>query len=65
MLSKLQDKYKRVLIDKDIKIDSMIATKDTMIDKLRQDLQSLTKSLNNHEEDTACLLFAIANHSEI
>ncbi len=29
MLSKLQDKYKRVLIDKDIKIDSMIASKDT------------------------------------
>ena len=59
VLSKLRDKFEHVLINKDIETDSMIASKDTMIDKkLRHDLQSLTKSLNDHEEDTAWLLFA-------
>ncbi len=47
-----------MLIDKDIQIASIIASKGTMIDKLREDLQSLTKSLKDQKEDTECLLFA-------
>ena len=58
VLSKCRDKYERVLIDKDIQIASIISSKDTMIDKLREDLQSLTKSLKDQKEDTECLLFA-------
>jgi len=58
VLSKCQDKYEHVLIDKDIQIASISASKDTMIDKLREDLQSLTKSLKDQKEDTECLLFA-------
>ncbi len=47
-----------MLIDKDIQIASIIASKDTMIDKIREDLQSLTKSLKDQKEDTECFLFA-------
>ena len=58
MLSKFRDKYERMFIKKDVEISSIVASKDTMIDKLREDLQSLTKSLKDQKEDTECLLFA-------
>jgi hypothetical protein len=45
-------------IKKDIEISSIVASKDTMIDKLWQDLQSLTQTMKDQKEDTECLLFA-------
>ena len=57
-LSKCQDKYERVLVKKDVEISFIVASKDTMIDSLRQDLQSLTQTLKDQKEDTECLLFA-------
>jgi hypothetical protein len=47
-----------VLIKKDVEISSILASKDTMINSLRQDLQSLTQTLKDQKDDTACLLFA-------
>jgi hypothetical protein len=47
-----------MLIKKDIKIAQSIASKDAVIHKLRQDVQSLTQSLKDQKEDTKCLLFA-------
>ena len=57
-LSKCQDKYKHVLIERDVAAAQSMASKDAVIEKLQQDLQFLTKSLKDQKKDTECLLFA-------
>ena len=57
-LSKCRDKYKHVLIERDVAAAQSIASKDAVIEKLQRDLQLLTQSLKDQKEDTECLLFA-------
>ena len=58
VLFKSQEKYEHILIEKDVEIASIITSKDTIIDKLRQDSEILKQSLNDQKEDAQCLLFA-------
>ena len=57
-LSKCRDKYEHILIERDVAAAQSMASKDAVIEKLQRDLQFLTQSLKDKEEDTECLLFA-------
>jgi hypothetical protein len=57
-LSKCRDKYKHILIEREVASAQSMASKDAVIEKLQRDLQFLTQSLIDQEEDTECLLFA-------
>jgi len=58
VVSMCLDKYECLLIKKDVEIAQSTASKDDMIYKLRQELQSSTQSLKNQDEDIECLMFA-------
>ena len=58
VVSMCRDKYECLLIEKDVEIAQSTASKDAMIYKLRQELQSSTQSLKNKDEDIECLMFA-------
>ena len=58
VVSMCRDKYECLLIKKDVEIAQSTASKDAMIYKLRQELQSLTQSLKNKDKDIECLMFA-------
>jgi chromosome segregation ATPase len=58
VVSMCRDKYECLLIKKDVEIAQSTASKDDMIYKLRQELQSSTQSLKNQDEDIECLMFA-------
>jgi len=57
-LSKCRDKYKHVLIERDVAAAQSMASKDAVIEKQQRDLQLLTQSLKDQSKDTECLLFA-------
>jgi hypothetical protein len=49
VVSMCRDKYECLLIEKDVEIAQSTASKDAMIYKLRQELQSSTQSLKNKD----------------
>ena len=57
-IDKLIRNHERVLMKKDVEITQMMASKDAVINKLRQDVLSLKQSLKDQNEDVDCLLFA-------
>ena len=58
VVSMCRDKYECLLIKKDVEIAQSTASKDAVIYKLRQELQSSTQSLKNKDKDIECLMFA-------
>jgi hypothetical protein len=49
VVSMCRDKYECLLIEKDVEIAQSTVSKDAMIYKLRQELQSSTQSLKNKD----------------